>query len=126
MGLGDDSIARLAALAAGQVGASARRRGGAVEGKAKPAARGWARWLGEPRAAVLIVLFLVVGIGGGRKLLQGWRGRKAVVRLAEPDVSIEDIEAAILKVARASRGSATSTYSLRACSSWTAAVTSSQ
>src|SRR4051794_2249171 len=95
MGLGVEAIARLAALAAGQVGASARRRGGAVEGRAKPAARGWGRWLGEPRAAVLIVLFLVVVIGGGRKLLQGWRGRKAVVRLAEPDVTIDDIEAAV-------------------------------
>src|SRR3954466_6677650 len=65
MGLGDEAIARLAALVAGQVGASARRRGGGVEGRAKPAARGWGRWLGEPRAAVLVVPFPVVGAGGG-------------------------------------------------------------
>jgi hypothetical protein len=44
---------------------------------------------------VLVVLFLIVVIGGGRKLLRTWRGRGAIGRLGAPDVSIEDIDAAV-------------------------------
>jgi hypothetical protein len=57
--------------------------------------RGWSRWLGEPRAAVLLVLFLIVLIGGGRKLLRGWRGRGAIGRLGAPDVTVDDVAAAL-------------------------------
>jgi hypothetical protein len=60
-----------------------------------PAERGWSRWLGEPRAAVLLVLFLIVVIGGGRKLLRSWRGRGVLGRLNAPGVTVEDIAAAL-------------------------------
>jgi hypothetical protein len=50
-------------------------------------------WLGDPKAAVWIVLAAVVLIGGGRRVLWAWRARKAVARLAEPDVVPEQIEA---------------------------------
>src|ERR1700730_15747048 len=63
-------------------GGGAGRRG---RGRATPP-RGWGRWLGEPRAAVLIALFLIVVVGGGRKLLRGWRARGGVGRLGAPDV----------------------------------------
>src|SRR5262249_12267864 len=60
-----------------------------------PAGRSWSRWLGEPRAAVLIVLFLIVLIGGGRKLLRSWRGRGAIGRLGAADVTVDDVAAAV-------------------------------
>jgi hypothetical protein len=50
-------------------------------------------WLGEPRAAVLLVLVGVIAIGGGRRLLQAWRARRAVARLTEPDVTPGEIRA---------------------------------
>jgi hypothetical protein len=56
---------------------------------------GWNRWLGEPRAAVLIVMLLIVVIGAGRKLLRGLRARGLVHRLGEPDVSAEEVAAAV-------------------------------
>ncbi len=43
-------------------------------------------WLGDPRAVVLVVLLGVVVLGGGRRWLQAVRLRRAVRRLAEPDV----------------------------------------
>jgi hypothetical protein len=88
MGLGSQAIAMLAAGVAAQVRRPSRRRGG--EGSAP----GWRRWLGEPRNAVLVVLGLALLVGGGRRLLQGWRARRAVGRLNEPDVTPEDVEAA--------------------------------
>jgi hypothetical protein len=50
-------------------------------------------WLSEPRAAVLLVLVGVVAIGGGRRWLQAVRARRAVDRLADPDVTPEEIRA---------------------------------
>ncbi len=44
-------------------------------------------WLSEPRTTVLVVLGGVVLLGGGRRLLQGWKARKAVARLSEPDIT---------------------------------------
>jgi len=55
----------------------------------------WSRWLGEPRAAVLVVLFLIVLIGGGRKLIRGWRARGAIGRLAGDNATAEDVMAAV-------------------------------
>jgi hypothetical protein len=51
-------------------------------------------WLSEPRTAVLIVVGGVLVVGGGRRLLQIWQTRKGLARLAEPDVTPEEIEAA--------------------------------
>ncbi len=50
-------------------------------------------WLREPKSAVWMVLAAIVLIGGGRRLLWAWRARKAVARLADPDVTPEEIEA---------------------------------
>jgi len=77
-------------MAAVEVKPASRRR-------AQPAAAGrrWGRWLGEPRAAVLIVLFLIVLVGGGRKLLRGWRGRGVIGRLGADDVSTAEVAAAV-------------------------------
>ena len=55
--------------------------------------RGFA-WLADPRSAVLIGLAAVLGLGGGRKVLQGWRARRAVARLVEPGVTPEAIASA--------------------------------
>jgi hypothetical protein len=51
-------------------------------------------WLREPKSAVWMVLALIVLIGGGRRLLWGWRARKAVARLSDPAVTPEDFDAA--------------------------------
>lgn len=51
-------------------------------------------WLREPRSAVWLVLVLIIGIGGGRRLRWSWRARRAVARLADPSVSPDEIEAA--------------------------------
>lgn len=51
-------------------------------------------WLREPRSAVWLVLALILGIGGGRRLRWSLRARRAVARLADPDVTPEEIEAA--------------------------------
>lgn len=56
-------------------------------------ARRWA-WLSDPRTTVLIVLASVVLIGGGRRLLMARRARQAADRLADPDVTPEEITAA--------------------------------
>jgi hypothetical protein len=82
------AVAEWAGLAIGQVGVGpARRRRG--EGRAE---RGWSSWLGDPRSAVLVVLASALLVGGGRKLLQGWRARAAVGRLDDPDVTRAEIE----------------------------------
>ena len=62
-----------------------RGQAGAAATGLEPGAAGprWGRWLGEPRAAVLIVLFLIVLVGGGRKLLRSWRGRGVIGRLGD-------------------------------------------
>lgn len=49
------------------------------------------QWLGEPRAWVLLVLLGVVGLGGGRRWLHALLARRLVARLADPDVSAEEI-----------------------------------
>jgi len=49
-------------------------------------------WLSEPRTTVLLVLGGVVLLGGGRKLMQAWKARKAVARLSEPDITPQEIE----------------------------------
>jgi hypothetical protein len=48
-------------------------------------------WLTDPRTAVLLTLGAAVAVGGGRKLLLGMRARKAHARLAEADVTPEEI-----------------------------------
>ena len=88
MGLDSQAIARLASGVAGQDRKPSRRQ---VLGKPVP---GWRRWLGEPRSAVLVVLGLALVLGGGRKLLQGWRARGAVGRLGEAGITPEEVEAA--------------------------------
>lgn len=88
MGLPTHTLVALAQTFITQVGPSARRRGGV----ATPAS--WTqRILSEPRNAVLIALFAVLAIGGGRKLLHSWKARGAVGRLGDADVTPEEIEA---------------------------------
>ncbi|RUL85039.1 hypothetical protein [Tautonia sociabilis] len=48
-------------------------------------------WLSDPSTAVLVVLGATVLIGGGRRLLLGLKARRAVHRLADPDVSPGEI-----------------------------------
>jgi len=48
----------------------------------------------NPRNSVLLALVAALAIGGGRKWLAGWRARRAVERLAEPDPTVEDVLAA--------------------------------
>jgi hypothetical protein len=55
---------------------------------------GWAAWLADPRTAVLSFLAAALLFGGGRKVLQGVRARRAVTALCEPDPSPEEVEAA--------------------------------
>ncbi|MHB1560419.1 MAG: hypothetical protein ACYC61_23450 [Isosphaeraceae bacterium] len=50
-------------------------------------------WLREPRSAVWLVLALILGIGGGRRLRWSLRARRAVARLADPAVTPDEIEA---------------------------------
>ena len=50
-------------------------------------------WLREPKSAVWMALVAIVLVGGGRRLLWAWRARKAVSRLAEPQVTPEEVEA---------------------------------
>jgi hypothetical protein len=68
-----------------RIGDSSGRTGRASQGEGRD-------WLSEPRTAVLIVLGGVVAIGGGRRVLQAIRSRKAVARLAETDVTPGEIE----------------------------------
>jgi hypothetical protein len=51
------------------------------------------RWLSEPKTAVLLVVGGVLLAGGGRRLLHFWQARRGLTRLAEPDVTPEEIEA---------------------------------
>src|SRR4051794_36572096 len=88
MGFGSESSAFVAALAAGQIPKPQRRRPRAG------ASGGWSGWLGEPRNGVFLVLATALIVGGGRRLLQSFRARRAVARLSEPDVTIEEIEEA--------------------------------
>ena len=55
---------------------------------------GWSAWLADPRTAVLAFLASALLFGGGRKLLQGVRARRAVAALEGPDPSPEEVEAA--------------------------------
>ncbi len=52
----------------------------------------WARWLGEPRNAVFLVLATALFVGGGRKLLHAWRARKAVGLLNEENYTEAQID----------------------------------
>lgn len=88
MGSGFRIVAILAALSAGQVRRSRRRK---IQAPGVPS---WSQWLGDPRSAVLLVLASALGLGGGRKLLQWWRARAAVERLGLPEPAVEDVEAA--------------------------------
>ncbi|MGE3820025.1 MAG: hypothetical protein AB7I30_11350, partial [Isosphaeraceae bacterium] len=56
---------------------------------------GWERWLSEPRSAVLLVLASVIVVGGGRRLFQAWRARRAVATLEGKDVPLEAIAGAV-------------------------------
>ena len=49
-------------------------------------------WFREPKTAVWMTMAAIVIIGGGRRLLWAWKA-KAVVRLSNPDVTPEEIEA---------------------------------
>jgi hypothetical protein len=63
----------------------------------RPSARGepgaWG-WLADPRSAVLLTLVGAAVLGGGRKILQAFQARRASERLAEPDVTPDEIAAA--------------------------------
>ena len=48
-------------------------------------------WMADPRTAVLFVLATTVLVGGGRRVLQASRARRAVDRLGEPDVTPTEI-----------------------------------
>lgn len=48
----------------------------------------------DPRNGVLLVLAAVVGLGGGQRLWHWWRGRRAVRRLEDPDVTAVEVLAA--------------------------------
>ncbi len=49
-------------------------------------------WLFEPKTAIWVALGAALVLGGGRKLLATWRARRAIARLAFPDVTPEEIE----------------------------------
>ena len=57
-------------------------------------ATGWSAWLGDPRSAVLFFLTSALIFGGGRKLLQAARARRAIAALGEPEPGVVEIEAA--------------------------------
>jgi hypothetical protein len=76
---------------------------GGPQGEGTPAARVGRRalgratgrsWLSEPRSLVWLTLAAAALFGGWRKLLFGWRARKAVGRLGAPNVTPEEIGAA--------------------------------
>lgn len=48
-------------------------------------------WLTDPRSAVLLTLGAAAVFGGGRKLIRGMQARRAAARLAEADVTPEEI-----------------------------------
>jgi hypothetical protein len=50
-------------------------------------------WLSEPRATVLLLLIGVIVVGGGRKLVQALRAKRAVARLGDTCVTPSEIEA---------------------------------
>ena len=60
----------------------------------RPSSAGWSAWLADPRTAVLAFLASALLFGGGRKLLQGVRARRAVAALETPDPSPEEVESA--------------------------------
>jgi hypothetical protein len=60
--------------------------------KPKPRPSGWSAWLADPRTAVLAFLTAALLFGGGRKMLQGVRARRAVAALGDPNPTPEDVE----------------------------------
>jgi hypothetical protein len=56
--------------------------------KGEPVSRGW---IADPRSAVLLTLVAAAVIGGGRKILRAMEARRSVARLAEPNVTAEEI-----------------------------------
>lgn len=48
-------------------------------------------WVTQPRSTVLLLLALIVGIGGLRRLREAWRARALVARLEEPDPAPSDL-----------------------------------
>ena len=50
-----------------------------------------ARWWSEPRSAVLLILALVIGLGGGSRWLRALRSRRLANRLAESDVTEAEV-----------------------------------
>lgn len=69
------------------------RRAGQRRQPASKAPGGLDRFLGEPRNAVLILLGAVLIVGGGRKIRQSLRARRAVGLLERPDVTPGAVEA---------------------------------
>jgi hypothetical protein len=55
--------------------------------------RTWHGWLADPKNTVLLALAAALLIGGGRKLLQGRRARRAIERLSEPGLTVREVEA---------------------------------
>ncbi|WP_435009763.1 hypothetical protein P12x_001008 [Tundrisphaera lichenicola] len=72
---------------------SAPVRGKSLLGKDRTSP-GWTAWLADPRSAVLFFLASALIFGGGRKLLQGARTRRAIAALDGPDPSPEEVESA--------------------------------
>ena len=60
----------------------------------KRPATGWAAWLADPRTAVLGFLASALLFGGGRKVWQGVRARRAVAALGAVDVRPSEVLAA--------------------------------
>ena len=63
----------------------------AGSGAARPSA---AAWLTDPRAAVLLVLGLIVVVGIGRNVLHGLQSRRALARLDAEDVTPIEVASA--------------------------------
>ncbi len=53
----------------------------------------WSDWIMDPRNSVLAVLVLALVVGGGWRLVQAHRARRAVARLSDPDVTPDEVNA---------------------------------
>jgi hypothetical protein len=70
-----------------------RRQDATGPGNGSKRRRSTRDWLSEPKAAIWIALGVALLLGGGRKLLLGWRARKAVRLLRNASVTPQEIEA---------------------------------